>query len=197
MILAEELKGGQKIPEEKIAKIFGVSRTPIREALRKLEKSGLIKIVPQSHAEVVKLDSNDAEKIYEVRMFLEILATNLLAKKSTEKDYKELLKIAESCEKYADKKDIANTFLKDSNLHLEIAKRSGNQYAYEILRNLDVKIQLLRTTRCISIDKISKDIDFNFQPALISSLALTPSNSSKSWSAINKTAFLFSDVVSE
>ena len=44
MILSQELKCGESIPEEKIARLFGVSRTPIRETLRKLEKYGLVKI---------------------------------------------------------------------------------------------------------------------------------------------------------
>ena len=57
MILSEELHGGQRIPEERIAQTFGVSRTPIREAMRKLEKVGLVKIVPRSHAEVMKIHS--------------------------------------------------------------------------------------------------------------------------------------------
>lgn len=158
MILSEELKLGEKVPEAKIAKIFGVSRTPIREALRKLEKSGLVNITPHSFAKVVKISEKDTQEIYEVRLFLEILTVSLLSKKATQQDYEELLEIALDCERYANIKDVANVFLKDSEFHLEIAERSGNDYLYKLLKNMDVKIQLIRTIKCTSKDKVSKDI---------------------------------------
>ena len=158
MILSEELVGGQRIPEERIAQAFGVSRTPIREALRKLEKSGLVNIVPRSHAEVIKLDLDDAKHIGEARIALECMAVRLLAEKSTPEDCAELRKLAGECKKYAELGNIGDVFEKDNDLHTEIANRSGNPYLCELLRNLGVKIQLLRTTTCVTIESIREDI---------------------------------------
>jgi DNA-binding GntR family transcriptional regulator len=169
LILAEELKGGQRIPEEAIANAFGVSRTPIREALRKLEKHGLVKIVPRSHAEVIKLDPEDAKQLSEVRIQLESLTTRRLAKSAGEEDIKVLRELSMECARFVKEGDIANAFEKDSQLHLEIARRSGNRHAFDLLRNLNEKINLLRITHCVSLDKIAKDIEVH--PAIIEAMA--------------------------
>lgn len=161
MILAEEIKGGEHIPEEKIAQTFGVSRTPIREALRKLEKYGLVKIVPHSHAEVVKVGIEDRAYIGEVRIQLEELSTRLLAENASAEQCSTLYRIAAVCDEYADRGDIAGVFEKDSEFHLEIAKLSGNPYIYDILRNLNIKILLLRTIYCTTIEKIRQDLQFH------------------------------------
>jgi DNA-binding GntR family transcriptional regulator len=145
MILNGELKGGERIPEEKIATAFGVSRTPIREALRKLEKNGLVQIIPRRHAEVVKVGQEDKIHIGQLRIQLESLSIRLLSEKATESDLHELTAIAHSCEELAGNDEWLNCFEKDSELHCEFAKRSGNPYLYDFVRTLDMKVQLLRT----------------------------------------------------
>lgn len=161
MILSEELRGGERIPEERIAQTFGVSRTPIREALRKLEKTGLVHIVPRSHAEVIRLDPDDARHLGEVRMEIERLAVRLLALKATEDDCAALRELAAECARYAEEGDIGGTFETDNELHQEIARRAGNPYVQEILQNLSFKIQLLRTTTCVRIEDIRADLHFH------------------------------------
>ena len=158
MILSEQLKGGERIPEEKIASAFGVSRTPIREALRMLEKQGLVVIVPRSHAEVVALDGQASRRLGEVRIQLERLAVRLLAEVCTAADCEVLTDLALECERYAREGAIAEAFEKDDELHLEIARRGGNQYLCDILQNLSVKIHLLRITNCVTLDKIRETI---------------------------------------
>ena len=165
MILSEELAGGQRIPEEKIAQAFGVSRTPIREALRKLEKSGLVRIVPRSHAEVIRLDLDDARHIGEVRTALECVSVRLLAEKATPEDLQALQNIAIGCQEHADRGDIGSVFESDNDLHLEMARRSGNSYVHDLLHNLAIKIQLLRTTTCVTLENIREDIRWH-QPIL-------------------------------
>ena len=158
MILSEQLKGGERIPEEKIANAFGVSRTPIREALRMLEKQGLVVIVPRSHAEVVALDGEASRRLGEVRIQLERLAVRLLAEVCTENDAEVLFELARECERFAREGAIAEAFEKDDALHLEIARRGGNSYLCEILQNLSVKIHLLRITNCVTLEKFRETI---------------------------------------
>jgi DNA-binding GntR family transcriptional regulator len=145
MILNGELKGGERIPEEKIATSFGVSRTPIREALRKLEKHGLVEIIPRRHARVIKLEPIDKMYIGQLRIQLDSLSIRLLAQQATQQDYAELSGIAQQCEDYASQDDWLGCFEKDSELHCEFARRSGNPYLYDFVRTLDMKVQLLRT----------------------------------------------------
>lgn len=158
LILSEKLKCGERIPELRIASAFGVSRTPIREALRKLEKYGLVKIYPRSHATVIEIDGNESNYIEQVRLQIETAAVRLLAERATPEDCESLKHYADLCDKYIKEKDIASCFENDGLLHLEIAKRSGNPYFYSILQTLDAKIQLMRTKYCTNIKKIASDI---------------------------------------
>lgn len=158
LILTSKIKGGERILEDAVAKSFGVSRTPIREALRKLEKYGLIKIYPHRYAEVIKLDHDDKQHIMELRIPLDTLAIRLLAPKAGESDYESLLRYAEACNEAALSGDVAACFENDSLFHMEISRLTGNPYLYEIAQNLDVKVQLLRTITYVSIDEIREGI---------------------------------------
>lgn len=144
LILSGELKGGQKIPEEKIAQQFGVSRTPIREALRRLDEYGLVYLKPRSYGVVVELDPQEAEDVSQVRAQLEKLSARQLAENGTQEDFDVLEQIAKECEEALKAGDIATTFEKDSQFHLEIAKRTGNRHLFELFEKIDAKMQLLR-----------------------------------------------------
>ena len=157
MILSQELKCGESIPEEKIAKLFGVSRTPIRETLRKLEKYGLIKINPRSQTTVIELAPDEADYIGEVRSVIETLAARILARKADSEDIKSLVKIDKKCVSATKSGNSGEAFEADGLFHLEIAKRSGNPYIYSILKNLEAKIQLIRIMNC-SIKNMKSDI---------------------------------------
>jgi DNA-binding GntR family transcriptional regulator len=162
MILSQELKCGESIPEEKIAKIFGVSRTPIRETLRKLEKYGLVTIKPHSQATVIEIGAKEAHYIGEVRNAIETLAARNLAKRATEEDIKNLRKLAQ---KYATAIKNGNSdeaFRIDGLFHLEIAKRSGNPYIYTMFKSIEAKIQLIRIINC-GPKFLNVDIQIHFQ----------------------------------
>ncbi len=154
LILSGEIRGGERIPEEKVAQRFGVSRTPIREALSRLEEYGLIKIKPRSYAEVVALEPQEAGQLAVIRSQLETLAVGLLTDCGTEEDFRELDLLAKECNALIAEGDIATTFEKDSQWHLEIARRTGNRHLYEICEKLDAKIQLLRLILRIPLGKL-------------------------------------------
>lgn len=144
LILSGELGAGERVPEAQVAQRFGVSRTPIREALKRLEEYGLITVKPRSYAEVVTLDPNEAGEISAVRAALEVLAAGLLAERGNDEDYDAVAALAGECDAALAEGDIGKTFEKDSALHLEIAKRSRNRHLYDHMAKLDAKIQLLR-----------------------------------------------------
>jgi DNA-binding GntR family transcriptional regulator len=162
MILSQELKCGESIPEEKIAKIFGVSRTPVRETLRKLERYGLVKINPHSQATVVDIGPEEAHYIGEIRSVLETLAVRNLAKETGEEDIKSLKEIAQKCVTAAESGNSGEAFEADGLFHLEIAKRCNNPYIYSILKSLDAKIQLIRAMYC-SLKIVKTDIQIHFR----------------------------------
>jgi DNA-binding GntR family transcriptional regulator len=154
LILSGEIRGGERIPEEKVAQQFGVSRTPIREALSRLEEYGLIQIKPRSYAEVVELDPHEAGQLAIIRSQLETLAVSLLTDCGTEEDFRDLDLLVRECNALIAEGDIATAFEKDSLLHLEIARRTGNRHLYEICEKLDAKVQLLRLVLRIPLKKL-------------------------------------------
>jgi DNA-binding GntR family transcriptional regulator len=154
LILSGEIRGGERIPEEKVAQQFGISRTPIREALGRLEEYGLIQIKPRSYAEVVALEPREAEQLAVIRSQLETLAIELLTDCGTEEDFRELDLLAKECNTLIAEGDIAATFEKDSLLHLEIFRRTGNRHLFEIYEKFDAKIQLLRLVLRVPLKKL-------------------------------------------
>ena len=160
MILAGQLQAGQRILEEQIADQFGVSRTPVRKALKQLEAYGLIRYKNRSYVEVVSLsDDSEAGKIAQVRGEIEGLAARLLAERGvTEEDCRVLWRRVEETEQAAKGSDLAEVFEADSRLHLEIARRTRNEYLYDILERLDAKVQLCRVARCLTLDKVRGDV---------------------------------------
>jgi DNA-binding GntR family transcriptional regulator len=80
------LKPGQKVVMAELAKAFGLSETPVREAIRRLESEGYIDFTPHMGAIVTKIDEGELVEIYLIRIALEELATRLASPHITEKD---------------------------------------------------------------------------------------------------------------
>ena len=82
-ILRGELKPGERLMEIQLANKLGVSRTPIREAIRKLELEGLVLMIPRKGAEVAEITEKSLKDVLEIRRALEDLAVRLACEKIT------------------------------------------------------------------------------------------------------------------
>ena len=89
-ILTGKLKPGERLTEVKLGKLLGTSRTPIREAIRKLELEGLVTIVPGSGARVSGMTVEDLQEVMEVRSALEQLSAGLASERITEEEKEQL-----------------------------------------------------------------------------------------------------------
>ena len=87
-ILNGKFKANDKISEEDLADLYGVSRTPIRDALKKLADYGLIKIIPRSHAIVNSISPEEAEDIAKIRITLEQFSVDNLTIESLNENLK-------------------------------------------------------------------------------------------------------------
>lgn len=135
-ILTGELEPGEHLMEVKLANKLGVSRTPIREAIRKLELEGLVVMTPRRSAEVAKITKEDLTDVLEVRRVLESLAIELCCKNRTDEDIallKENLKRFKSCINKNSVTEIATT---DVQFHEIIYNSTGNRRLNQILYNL-------------------------------------------------------------
>ena len=89
-ILRGELKPGERLMEIQLANKLGVSRTPIREAIRKLELEGLVLMIPRKGAEVAEITEKNMRDVLEVRKALEELAVQLACEKITDEEIEEM-----------------------------------------------------------------------------------------------------------
>ena len=166
-ILNGTLVGGEKIPEESLAKEFGVSRTPVREAVRRLGEYGLVEIKPRCYAEVSSISDKEAKDIARVRIDLECLAIDLITPQSLEENIKDLARHAAECQYALDIGDRAQSFEQDSLFHIALVKASGNTTLFNVYERLGARIQQLRLNQDLHAQALS---DYTIQHAQIMQL---------------------------
>lgn len=143
-IISQKLKPGQAVREEDLANRFGVSRTPIREMLLRLEYEDLVKLVPNRGVFVSELMSKDIEEVIEIRLTLETTAARMAASKLTEQHISELNNISEELDVAVELQDSIVSFGADSRLHNLILEAAGNHRAHKIINNLMGQIHRIR-----------------------------------------------------
>lgn len=126
-IMVGEIAPGTRMMEVELADEMGVSRTPVREAIRKLEKEGLVTIEPRRGAYASDISAKDMVDILEVRQDLEGMAAGIAAQKITEEGRIELEKIARGYKESVDKGDIEEIIKYDEAFHKYIVGLSGNK----------------------------------------------------------------------
>lgn len=135
---------GESLVESKLAEDLGVSRTPIREAIRLLELEGLVETTPNKGAVVLGITRKDVEDIYAIRQLVEGLAARWAAENITEHDKKEMQKILDLMEFYAQRGNIDEVADLDNEFHHAIYKASGSKILNLTLSNLHQYVQLAR-----------------------------------------------------
>ena len=135
-ILTGELKPGERLMEIHLANRLGVSRTPIREAIRKLELEGLVTMIPRRGAEVAKITEKSMKDVLEVRRTLDALSAELACERITPEDEKALEKACHDFEDAVKTKDTKAIAKADVALHDIIAKATGNQRLIQLINNL-------------------------------------------------------------
>ena len=132
-ILKGELEPGERLMEIALANKLGVSRTPIREAIRKLELEGLVVMIPRKGAEVARITEKDLRDVLEVRTSLEKLAIELACDRITEEDMNLACK---DFEESFGKDDLTTIAEKDVAFHDIIFRATKNARLIQILNNL-------------------------------------------------------------
>lgn len=135
-ILRGELKPGERLMEIQLANKLGVSRTPIREAIRKLELEGLVLMIPRKGAEVAEITEKNMLDVLEVRRALEELAVKLACERITEEEIQELKDAADAFQKILSEKDITKIAEADEAFHDVIFKSTGNDRLIQLLNSL-------------------------------------------------------------
>ena len=135
-ILYGHLKPGERLVEQELAQQLDISRTPVREALRKLELEGLVAYVPRKGIVVVGVSSEDAVEIYTIRAVLEGLAARLAANNIVDEELITLKRLLSGMKECIEKNRIDALISIHSNFHHAIAKASRSPRLYHMIISL-------------------------------------------------------------
>lgn len=155
-ILKGELVPGERLMEKQLAERMGVSRTPIREAIRKLELEGLVIMVPRKGAEVARITEKDIKDVLEVRASLEELAVKLACEKMTSEEIEELKRVMVEFSVAAESGQIDEVIKKDVEFHDVIFNATANEKLIQIINNLREQIYRYRVEYIRKLEDFSK-----------------------------------------
>jgi DNA-binding GntR family transcriptional regulator len=145
-IIRGDLKQGERLMETQLAEEMGVSRTPVREAIRKLELEGLVVMVPRKGAYVAGLSLKDIIDVFEIRSALEALAGALAAERITDNELEELERFLVLIGECAEKNDIQQFVDLDTRFHDLLFQATRNSRLLQMINNLRDQIQRFRET---------------------------------------------------
>lgn len=154
--LREDIAVGRFSPDERLeadrlARLKGVSRTPVRESLRLLQRDGLVEIVPNHGARVRRITQQEVREIYDVRQALECMAVRrLVENKPGEKIIQEL---QDACQARATARTVGELELADLRFHRTVLRGSQSRLAADILDSRFVLLSSLRLSRNLIVHR--------------------------------------------
>ncbi len=143
-ILSGDLKPGERLMEISLAEQLGVSRTPVREAIRKLELENFVEMIPRKGAYVAQLKAKDILDILEIRALFDGYAAAAAAEKMTEEEVKSLSATLDKFNKAVAKGDKQAMIDTDNRFHDQLIQATKNRKLIEIVNSLQDQFQRFR-----------------------------------------------------
>ena len=148
-IISGILKPGERLMEIQLADELGVSRTPIREAIRKMELEGFLVMVPRRGTYVADLSIKDINEVFEIRTALDVLAAGLAAERITEEEIEELERLLVYIGEMIEEKNYEKIIETDGEFHDVLYKASRNDRLIGIINNLREQFTRFRSISII------------------------------------------------
>lgn len=136
LIINGDYPPGAHLVEDRLARELGVSRNPVREALRVLQAEGFIDMIPRRGAIVATLSDEEVRDIFDVRMALERLAAQLAARRAEPDDVEEMQRILETAQAALAKDDASTLTDLNAEFHELVLVISGNGYLRDVMLQL-------------------------------------------------------------
>lgn len=152
-ILKGELEPGERLMEIQLADRLGVSRTPIREAIRKLELEGLVLMIPRKGAEVAKISEKSLRDVLEIRRALDALAIELCIERMSEEDIQSLTDAQEVFRQSVENSEPMTIAENDEHFHDVIYNSTNNPRLVQMLNNLREQMYRYRLEYIKDADK--------------------------------------------
>lgn len=144
LITRGELSPGERLNERVLTERFGISRTPLREAVKILSSEGLVKLLPNRGAVVTTITRADAENMFQVMAVLEALGGELACQRASEKDFAEVKELHRQMRTYHAEGDLADYFEFNQRIHQKIIDCAGNGELTDAYRRISVRIRRAR-----------------------------------------------------
>lgn len=143
-IYSQELKPGDAIEELALAEEYGISRTPMREALKVLHAEGLVTLEPRRGCTVTELTQQDLDELFPIMALLEGRCAYEAVKKATDADLKKIKELHAKLEKSAAQHNLEKYFELNCDFHELVQKLSGNNWLERITSDLRKFLKLMR-----------------------------------------------------
>ena len=139
------LKPGERLMEIKVSEELGVSRTPVREAIRKLELEGFVVMIPRRGTYVSDLSIKDINEVFEVRTALDVLAAGLAAERITGEELEQMERFLVELGEYIEQNDMQKIVESDTQFHDLLYHASRNSRLVGIINNLREQLTRFRS----------------------------------------------------
>lgn len=143
-ILDGTFSPGERLMEIQLADEMGVSRTPVREAIRRLEMEGFVVMIPRRGTYVADISIRDIAEIYEIRISLDILAAGLAAERITDEEIEELNRLLVEIAGHVKRGDMERIVEADTAFHDVLYKASRNKRLKNTINNLREQLTGIR-----------------------------------------------------
>jgi len=144
-IVEHKLQPGERLMEVQLAEAMGVSRTPVREAIRRLELEGYVVMIPRRGAYVAQISLKDIADAFEIRGALEGLAAGLAAERATDEDIERLERLVAKTSECLGSTNVDKAVELDIQFHEALYEASRNKRLIQIISNLREQILRFRT----------------------------------------------------
>jgi len=150
MIVEGELLPGSRVPERALCERFGISRTPLREALKVLASEGLVELLPNRGARIVALSAADVDELFEVLAGLEALAGELACERMSRRELQVVRRAHDAMVRCFKTGDLSTYFRLNQEIHQRIVDAAGNETLRHVHENLAGRIKRARFTANLS-----------------------------------------------
>ena len=144
MILSQQIKPGEHIPEIKLANQLGISRTPMREAIKRLAADGIVTMYPNRYAEVTVFREGWLQEVGIIRLALDTVAAHLSIHYGSNYDFSIMVRYNEACRQAAKDGNMAERIKMNCMFHLELSRISKNEELYKMQEKLYMKLEFVQ-----------------------------------------------------